>query len=162
MAIEHYPLKVPGIQSKSASITVVAPYDRSPIATVATAYAAVIEHALATAYALYRNRDAWLPLAKRIEILDKAAGLLKGQAEYLAVEAAREGGKPLVDSRVEVARAIDSIRSCVDYLRTQQGEVIPMNVGASSANRIAFTQNEPIGVVAAISAFNHPLNLIAH
>jgi acyl-CoA reductase-like NAD-dependent aldehyde dehydrogenase len=162
MAIEHYPLKVPGAQSKSANITVVAPYDRSAIATVATADAAAIEHALATAYALYRNRDAWLPLAKRIEILDKAAGLLKGQAEYLAVEAAREGGKPLVDSRVEVARAIDSIRSCVDYLRTQQGEVIPMNVGASSANRIAFTQNEPIGVVAAISAFNHPLNLIAH
>jgi acyl-CoA reductase-like NAD-dependent aldehyde dehydrogenase len=162
MAIEHYPLQVPGAQSASASITVVSPYDRSPIATVGTADAAAIEHALETAYKLYRNRDAWLPLARRIEILDKAAGLLKGQAEFLAVEAAREGGKPLVDSRVEVARAIDSIRSCVDYLRTQQGEVIPMNVGASSANRFAFTQMEPIGVVAAISAFNHPLNLIAH
>jgi len=37
-----------------------------------------------------------------------------------------------------------------------------MNVGASSANRLAFTQLEPIGVVVALSAFNHPLNLITH
>jgi len=32
----------------------------------------------------------------------------------------------------------------------------------SSANRLAFTQREPIGLVASISAFNHPLNLIVH
>ncbi|MDR3419073.1 MAG: aldehyde dehydrogenase family protein [Nevskia sp.] len=162
MATERYALKVPGARSVSPDLTVVAPFDRKPIGTVATADAATVEHALATAHRLYRDRDAWLPLAKRIEILEGAASLMRTRAEYLAVEAAREGGKPLPDSKVEVARAIDSVRIAVEHLRTQQGEVIPMNVGASSAGRLAFTQAEPIGVVVAVSAFNHPLNLIAH
>lgn len=160
--MERFALKVPGARSASPDLTVVAPFDRKPIGTVATADATVVEQALATAHKLYRDRDAWLPLAKRIEVLERTASLLKARTEYLAVEAAREGGKPLIDSRVEVARAIDSVRIAVEHLRTQQGEVIPMNVGASSAGRLAFTQVEPIGVVAAVSAFNHPLNLIAH
>src|SRR5207244_13014747 len=67
--------------------------------TVATADAAAVEHALKTAHGLYRNRDAWLPAVKRIEILEKAVALMKERAEFLAVEAAREGGKPLIDSR---------------------------------------------------------------
>ncbi len=84
------------------------------------------------------------------------------QAEELAVEAAREGGKPLIDSRVEVARAIDGVRLCVEGLRTQAGGEIPMGLNAGSMQRLAFTRLEPIGVVVAVSAFNHPLNLIVH
>ena len=37
-----------------------------------------------------------------------------------------------------------------------------MNLTASSMNRMAFTTREPIGIVSAISAFNHPFNLIVH
>jgi acyl-CoA reductase-like NAD-dependent aldehyde dehydrogenase len=47
-------------------------------------------------------------------------------------------------------------------LRAEPGHVIPMNVDAASLHRVAFTRKEPIGVVVAVSAFNHPLNLIAH
>lgn|GEM_PF-5806194 len=47
-------------------------------------------------------------------------------------------------------------------MRTEGGSVIPRMVNAGSTGRIAFTQHEPIGVVLAFSAFNHPLNLIAH
>lgn len=162
MSLPHYGLMIPGAHSVSADYMVEAPFDRAPIAVVSTADAASVERALASAHALSRNRDAWLPLARRIEILEGAASLLKARAEPLAVEAAREGGKPLIDSRVEVARAIDSLRICVETLRSDQGEVIPMRVNAASANRLAFTQAEPIGVVVAVSAFNHPLNLIAH
>ena len=162
MATERFGLKIPGVKSAAPDTTVLAPFDRTPIGTVATADAASVERALTIAHALYRNRDAWLPLAKRIEILENTASLMKARAATLAVEAAREGGKPLIDSKVEVARAIDSVRIAVEHLRTQQGEVIPMSVGASSANRYAFTQVEPIGVVVAVSAFNHPLNLITH
>ena len=80
----------------------------------------------------------------------------------MALEAAREGGKPLIDSLVEADRAVDSIRLCVEHLRSQAGEEIPMGRTASSGGRLAFTQFEPIGPVLAFSAFNHPLNLIAH
>ena len=52
--------------------------------------------------------------------------------------------------------------NCAELLRTEAGHVVPMSVNAASANRIAFTQREPIGVVVAVSAFNHPLNLIVH
>ena len=45
--------------------------------------------------------------------------------DRLALEAAREGGKPLVDSLVEADRATDSIRLCVEHLRSQAGEEGP-------------------------------------
>jgi acyl-CoA reductase-like NAD-dependent aldehyde dehydrogenase len=132
------------------------------LATVETAGHAAIEIALTTAHRLFENRDGWIPLPKRLEILDKAVTLMKMAADNLALEAAREGGKPLMDSKVEVARAIDSIKICIETMRTQHGSVIPMNVNASSSGKIAFTRREPIGVVVAASAFNHPVNLIAH
>ncbi|WP_293001848.1 aldehyde dehydrogenase family protein [Nevskia sp.] len=162
MSLPHFGLMIPGAVSSSAAYTVEAPFDRAPIATVQTADATCVQQALIVASTLYKHRDAWIPLAERLAILDRAGAIMKSRAEELAVEAAREGGKPLIDSRVEVARAIDSLKICVETMRVDQGDVIPMRTSASSAGRIAFTQVEPIGVVVAISAFNHPLNLIAH
>ena len=139
-----------------------APFNGALIATLDTAGGQEVEQALATAYALFRNRDAWLAPARRIEILRTAARLMEERAESLALEAAREGGKPLLDSRVEVARAIDGVLHCAEMLRSEAGHVVPMNINAASARRVAFTLREPIGVVVAVSAFNHPLNLIVH
>ena len=82
--------------------------------------------------------------------------------DELATEAAREGGKPLADSKVEVARAIDGIKNCAEVIKSEHGEEIPMRKNAASMNRLAFTTHEPIGVVVAVSAFNHPLNLAVH
>ena len=143
-------------------LEVVAPYDQSLIATVETSGADAVDQALATAEQLFRDRSKWLPASRRIEILNKTADIMAERAEELAIESAREGGKPLVDSRIEVTRAIDSIRICVDCLRTESGETIPMGINAASAGKLAFTTREPIGVVVAVSAFNHPLNLICH
>lgn len=141
---------------------VVAPFDGARIAEIETNDGDAVEQALTTAYRLFRDRDSWLPVHQRIEILEKTATILSQRAEILALEAAREGGKPLIDSEVEVVRAIDSIRICIDCLRTEGGEVIPMGINAASNGKQAYTIAEPIGVVVAISAFNHPLNLIAH
>jgi acyl-CoA reductase-like NAD-dependent aldehyde dehydrogenase len=160
--LPHFPVLVPGFVSGNGVTEVTAPFDGAPIASVATGGHEAAEAALTTAHGLYANRDKWLSPAQRIEILNAAAALMGLRADELAMEAAREGGKPLLDSQVEVARAIDSIRSCVETMRTEGGEVIPMNVNAASSQRLAFTRYEPIGVVVAISAFNHPLNLIAH
>ena len=75
---------------------------------------------------------------------------------------AQEGGKPLVDAGVEANRAIDGVRNAAEELRNFAGREIPMGLTAASTGRWAFTTKEPIGVVVAISAFNHPLNLIVH
>jgi len=80
----------------------------------------------------------------------------------LAVEAAREGGKPLIDSEIEVNRAIEGVKLCVETMRNKGGELVPMRITPASSHKVAFTTPEPIGVVVAVSAFNHPLNLIVH
>ena len=144
------------------NISVTAPFDGSDISSVPNATQQDVENALATAHALYRDRDGWLSKPRRIEILKRTAEIIKERREELALEAAREGGKPLMDSLVEIDRAADGVENCVEVLRAEGGRVIPMSLNPSSTGRIAFTQFEPIGPVVAVSAFNHPFNLIVH
>jgi len=158
---ENYPIMIPGAKS-SGIHDVNSPYDGSIIGSVEIADADAIELALDTADKLYRNRDQWLTGEKRIAVLEKAAAIMQERFEYLALEAAREGGKPLIDSRVEVTRAIDGVRNCAELLRHETGNEIAMGINPASSSRLAFTHREAIGVVVAISAFNHPLNLIVH
>ena len=132
------------------------------IAVVETRGAQVVEQALGAAAAAFVNRDAWLPTPERLDILRRLAAMMEADAESIALLAAREGGKPLVDSSIEVARAIDGVRNCVEAMRSEGGREIPMNFNAASSGRLAFTTREPIGVVVALSAFNHPVNLIVH
>src|SRR5205085_8696948 len=117
---------------------------------------------LSNAHTFFRNRNSWLPAGRRIEILQRTADLIAADRNNLARAAAQEGGKPLVDSLVEVDRAVDGVRCCIETLRTQHGREIPMRQSAASAGRLAMTTLEPIGPVLAFSAFNHPLNLIVH
>ncbi|MHC5114732.1 MAG: aldehyde dehydrogenase family protein, partial [Planctomycetota bacterium] len=159
---EHLTLMAPGAEARVEHAEIHAPHDGTLIATIDRADQAAADRALATAHALYRDRDAWLPAPERIEILRRTAEIMQERRESLAVEAAREGGKPLVDSRVEVDRAIDGVHLCIEHVRTTAGRGVPMGVNAASTGRVAFTQLEPIGVVLAFSAFNHPLNLIVH
>ena len=159
---EHFPLLVPGAKAQAPPASVEAPFDGSTLATVERAGADAADRALETAHALFRDRDAWLPTAERIGILERAGALMQARRDELALEAAREGGKPLVDSRVEVDRAVDGVRECVELLRLQAGRGVPMGINVASAGRLAFTGHEPIGVVLAFSAFNHPVNLIVH
>ena len=159
---KHYPLLIAKAGPGYARLEVTAPYDGAPIATLDTANSDAVDLALSTAYGLFRDRSCWLDIEQRVEIFRRAAGIMREQAERLALEAAREGGKPLADSQDEVARAIDGVDICVETLRRQSGEEIPMHLNAASSHRVAFTRHEPIGVVVAISAFNHPLNLIVH
>ena len=87
---------------------------------------------------------------------------MSSRVEELTNIAAEEGGKPYIDSKVEVLRAINGVKLAIEYIGQMKGEQIPMGHTKSSANRLAFTMREPIGVVSSISAFNHPLNLIIH
>ena len=160
--MDRFPLLVPGAKADPELLQVDAPFDGQIIAEIETGNADVVERALSTAHGLYRDHDAWLPAPQRIEILKRAAEIMQERRDELALESAREGGKPLVDSQVEVDRAIDGVHSCVELLRAQAGHGIPMGINAASAGRVAFTQHEPIGVVLAFSAFNHPVNLIVH
>ena len=160
--MNDFPFLVANAKPEKDRLTVTAPWDQSKICDVPVAGSSAVEIALSNAHKIFRARDCWLTPDKRIEILDKTAEIMQSRFEELSIEAAREGGKPLVDSRVEVTRAIDGVKNCVECIRTEAGREIPMGLNAASQNRLAFTRKEPIGVVVAVSAFNHPLNLIVH
>ena len=121
-----------------------------------------LETKLALAVEKLHARDDWLKPHERAGILRRAAGLLDQRQQAFARLIAQEGGKPLTDALVEAARAVDGLRNAAEELRNFAGREIPMGLTPASDARWAFTTKEPIGVVAAISAFNHPLNLIVH
>ena len=138
------------------------PFDHSAVGEVPIASAEQVQQAIATAHGVFLDRDNWLPAWRRVEILERVVEIMSGQIEELTQLAASEGGKPYMDSKVEVMRAINGVKLAIEHIPQIKGEQIPMGHTASSANRLAFTQREPIGVVASLSAFNHPLNLIVH
>lgn len=143
-------------------LTVVQAFDRAPIAELPFDDAAALERKLNAAEKAFKNRDGWLPPHQRMAILRRLAALMEAKRDHLAMQIAREGGKPLPDAIVETNRAIDGVHNAADELRNFAGREIPMGLSAAADNRWAFTTKEPIGIVAAISAFNHPLNLIVH
>ena len=160
--LQHITLNLPNGLAATGTSIIRSPWDQLPIAKIDLVGSEHVEAALATAYSLFQRRTQWLPLHKRVEILEKTIILMRDQIDTLTIEAAREGGKPYNDSHVEVLRAIDGIQICIDTIKNEHGGIIPMGASQASANRIAFSQKEPIGVVVAVSAFNHPLNLIVH
>lgn len=139
-------------------LTVHSPYDRTPVGEVFLADATQAETALAEASALKTP----LPKHERIAILTRLAALMRRDFDKLLHIAICEGGKPYVDSKVEVSRAILGVETALVELKKMAGAEIPMGLTEGSAGRWAFTIREPIGLVLAISAFNHPLNLIVH
>jgi acyl-CoA reductase-like NAD-dependent aldehyde dehydrogenase len=143
-------------------LTVVQAFDRTPIADIGVDDAAALERKLQAAERVFKDRDGWLKPHQRVAILRRLAALMEDRRDHLALQIAREGGKPLADAIVETTRAIDGVHNAADELRNFAGREIPMGLSAAAENRWAFTTKEPSGLVAAISAFNHPLNLIVH
>ena len=137
-------------------------YDNQKIGSVDMVNEEQAFAALQIAYGLHSDRSKWLLKKDRLEILKKTAQMATSIREELALQAAKEGGKPLTDSLVEVDRGIEGIYVAIEELSHLHGTEIPMGINAASQDRLAFSTHEPRGVVLAISAFNHPFNLIIH
>lgn len=138
------------------------PYDQSLVKELPLLDHNAIETILNTAESLFNDQPNWIAPFKRIEILEKAASIMNERSEELIHLAISEGAKPYKDSKAEILRAIKGVKLAAEHISQLKGEQIPMGLTEASLNRIAFTTREPIGVVAAVSAFNHPLNLAVH
>ncbi len=159
----RHALTVPGRTGVERELRAVrSPYDGTVIAEVEQATHADIDATLEVQVARHRDHDAHLPAHRRIQILTTAAGLLRERREAMAEQIAREGGKPWRDALVEVDRAVTGLHLCAEQAGSLRGHEEPMGTTPASEGRLAFTTREPIGVVAAVSAFNHPLNLVVH
>lgn len=144
------------------TIEVTSPFDYKVVGNVKFSSLEEVQHAIDIAQSTFLDHKNTLPKYRRIEILEKVAEIMSSRIEELTLLCASEGGKPYKDSKIEVSRAINGVKLAIKYLGTFEGKEIAMGHTTSSANRIAYTFKEPIGVVAAISAFNHPLNLAVH
>jgi len=146
---------------KEKTIDVLNPYDNSVIDTVPSGTADDIKEAITIAQKGYEiNRD--MPSHKRISILKKTAEIMQSRYEDLAVTIASEGSKTIKEARKEVGRAINTITISAEEARRINGETIPFDSAEGSENRVGYYYRFPIGIIAAITPFNDPLNLVAH
>ncbi|WP_376788452.1 aldehyde dehydrogenase family protein [Thermoflexus sp.] len=103
-----------------------------------------------------------LPAWRRAEILRGAAERIRAQKEEFARLIAAEAGKALKWARAEVERAIWTFTIAAEEARRIEGEVIPLDAVPAGEGYFGFYVRRPVGVVAAITPFNFPLNLVAH
>ena len=136
------------------------PYDQRVVGSVPLAGAAELDRAVAVA--LERHRGGALPAHERAAILDRAALLLAERLDEFALSISDESAKPISTARVEAERALDTIRFSAAVARTFTGEMVAMDASTTGAGRLGYVMRVPVGVVAAISPFNFPLNLVCH
>ena len=146
---------------KEEKIEVRNPYDNSFIDTVPSGNAEDVSAAVKAAAEGYLvNRD--LPVHRRMSILRKAADIVEENAEDFARTISTEGSKTIRESRKEVARAVQTMLISAEEARRIVGETIPFDSMPGSENRVGYYFRFPIGIIAAITPFNDPLNLVAH
>jgi len=136
-------------------------YDGKTIGTLPTARREDVDAAIAAAE---RSEDvmAELPAYKRAEILLRTAALIRERADDFAKTIAAEAGKALKFARAEVDRAVSTFTIASEEAKRLHGETIPLDAVPAGEGYFGFWTRRPVGVIAAISPFNFPLNLVAH
>jgi glyceraldehyde-3-phosphate dehydrogenase (NADP+) len=130
--------------------------DTVPRGTRADAAAAVT----AALEGFHENRA--LSTGERARILRRTAELLEERREEFAILIAREGSKTIREARKEAFRCTQTLRVSGEEATRLLGETISFDQQKGSENRRGYFYRMPIGVVAAITPFNDPLNLVAH
>jgi acyl-CoA reductase-like NAD-dependent aldehyde dehydrogenase len=155
------PMRIDGTAVTTAkSAPVRSPFDGREVGRVPVGSEVDIDRAVEVA--LSRHRGGALPAYQRAEVLDAAVVALQRRQEELAQCISAESAKPISTARIEAARSVDTFRFSAAVARTLTGETVPMDASAAGVGKLGFTLRVPVGVVAAISPFNFPLNLVAH
>ena len=143
------------------TIDVLNPFDNSVIDTIPQAGDDDVDAALATLQSGAAVMKA-MPSHRRAEILQRTAALMRDRIEDLARTISSEEGKPLSEARGEASRAADVIAISAEEATRLAGEMIPLDAVEHGVGKFGFTLRIPCGIVAAITPFNFPLNLVAH
>jgi glyceraldehyde-3-phosphate dehydrogenase (NADP+) len=148
-------------QDRPAKIDVTNPYSGAVIDTVPKGTSADVDKALATLVEgarLMRNMAAY----DRSRILRKAAALMLEREQDLGRTVSTEEGKILAEGVFEASRARETIDVSADEAKRLSTEVVPLDAAPGAKGKFGFTLRVPCGIVAAITPFNFPLNLVAH
>jgi acyl-CoA reductase-like NAD-dependent aldehyde dehydrogenase len=117
------------------TIEVTSPFDGRVVGTVPFSSIEEVESAIELASSTFLDHTQALPKYKRVEILEKVVEIMSSQIEELTLLCASEGGKPYIDSKVEVHRAINGVKLAIEHLGAFEGKEIAMGHTLSSANR---------------------------
>lgn len=140
---------------------IINPYDDSLIAEIPDLQEQDIRAAIGRAVTVQRQM-ADMPAHRRGAILNRAAGLIDAQSADLARLMAQESGKPIKYARGEVARAVETFQFAAEEARRIHGETIPLDAAKTGVGKFGYYVRVPVGIIAAITPFNFPLNLVAH
>src|SRR5580658_3709357 len=153
-------LRIAGERVATARSTgVFNPYTRAAIGTVAMASVEDVRRALSTARAFRSS----LTRYDRYRICYRAAELLRARAEEIADLITAESGLCKKDSVYEVGRACDVFVFAGNAALQDDGQIFSCDLTAHGKKRKVYTLREPLlGVISAITPFNHPLNQVAH
>jgi acyl-CoA reductase-like NAD-dependent aldehyde dehydrogenase len=146
---------------KDNKIPVVNPFNGEQIDTIPAGDESDVDAAIASAVRGARVM-AKMPGHERYRILKKAADLLEERREDHARIITLEEGKVIAEGRVEVDRAVQTLIGSAEEAKRIHGETVPLDGAPSWSGQFGFTIRIPCGVVAAISPFNFPLNLVMH
>ena len=146
---------------RDSRIDVVNPYDGEAFDTVPEATTADVTAAVDGLVEGVRVMRA-MPAMQRCEILRQAAALMRERVDDLGTIISTEEGKILAEGKLEVSRAAETIDLSADEARRITGEVLPLDAAPGGVGKLGFTLRVPVGIVAAITPFNFPLNLVAH
>jgi glyceraldehyde-3-phosphate dehydrogenase (NADP+) len=136
------------------------PDDDSVVGEVETTSAAELDRILARA--IDATRASPLAAHERSKILTAVAARVADQAESHAVLIASEGIKTIREARREVARCVETLRLSAEEAKRIGGAVVPFDQAGGGVDRMGWWKLQPAGVVAAITPYNDPLNLVAH
>ncbi len=137
------------------------PYSKEVVSTYPLCSAEDAKAALKVAERAFEKSRKTL-LSQRIAWLRDVAKRLREEKEIFAETITDEIGKPIMFSRIEVDRCIETIELTADALTHLRGETIPTDATPSGRKSTAFWRRVPAGVIVAITPFNFPLNLAAH
>ena len=148
-------------QDRDEQISVTNPDNGEVVDTVPSASDADVETAIQSATSAKASM-AQLTGYQRFEILRRASELVLQRKTELAETISREEGKAIRESLYEVERAANTLELSAEEARRISGELLPLDGGPGVQNKLGFTLRIPCGVVAAITPFNFPLNLVCH
>ncbi|BAQ11262.1 aldehyde dehydrogenase [Bacillus sp. OxB-1] len=142
-------------------INVTSPYKKEVIGKQFYATMEDVEEALESVF-LAKKEVAQIPSYQRAATLKRAADLLEERKEAFAKLISLELGKPLKNTLDEVARSVETLQLSGEEAKRLVGETIPGDASERGTNSVAMTFRVPVGVIAAITPFNSPLNLVCH
>lgn len=137
------------------------PYSNEKIGEIPKASVSDAEAAIEAAFDAQEAMEA-LTAYERAAILEQLVALFIEHKEQAAKIIAQESAKPLKFALGEIERTIETYKFAAEEAKRLSGEMIPMDAAKGGSNRLAYTMREPLGVVAAITPFNFPQNLVAH